>query len=342
MREYIRHPSDIPIQYYIQAPESEESRNISNISRGGLCFQSAVALRDNTLIRIHVPIIHSDVYLRGIVKWCRPRQGAFDVGMKFIDEESEFRIRLIEQICYIEHYRRDVFSHEGRQLSSEEAAMEWIEKFAADFPSSKRSESYSKKTSLKKEAVMENKKIVNQMIDMHRKAFENCFSTILTLQEQAENLMKIFIDHVPGISDEGIRVMNQCADSYNKGLEELKKAIDEGYTRFETFFDSNTMVTFQDGTEQMFNALLNQKSWMPEDVRKIVEKLFANYMNGSDEFKKYFDENVWCLKHFPPVTGKPKPQDTPKAEVKAATRGKAKAKPATGAKAKMKPKGGKK
>ena len=170
---------------------------------------------------------------------------------------------------------------------------------------------------------MEKRKIVNQMIDLHKKAFDNCFSTILTLQQQTENLVKTFIDHVPGIGDEGIKVLEQCTGSYNKGIEELKKAIDEGYARFQDFFDNNAMVTFQDQTEKIFGAFSNQKNYLPEDVKKVLEKLFVNYMNGSEEFKKYVDENVWCLKHFPPIAGKPQPQS--KAKIKPKSKPKMKA-----------------
>jgi len=41
---------------------------------------------------------------------------------------------MIEQICHIDHYRKEVLEREGRQLSSAEAAMEWVTKFAQDFP----------------------------------------------------------------------------------------------------------------------------------------------------------------------------------------------------------------
>jgi len=42
-------------------------------------------------------------------------------------------MRMIEQACHIEHYRK-VWSEKGRQLSAEEAAKEWIEQYAAAFP----------------------------------------------------------------------------------------------------------------------------------------------------------------------------------------------------------------
>jgi hypothetical protein len=43
-------------------------------------------------------------------------------------------VRMIEQLCYIDHYKQSVELNEGRTLTGEEAAMEWIEKFAGKFP----------------------------------------------------------------------------------------------------------------------------------------------------------------------------------------------------------------
>lgn len=54
--------------------------------------------------------------------------------MRFADENTEFAVRMIEQICHINHYQRQILEREGRQLSGEEAAMEWVARFARDFP----------------------------------------------------------------------------------------------------------------------------------------------------------------------------------------------------------------
>jgi hypothetical protein len=152
---------------------------------------------------------------------------------------------------------------------------------------------------------MEKKKIVNQMIDVHKKAFDDCFSTILTLQNQAAKLVKTFVDHVPGMSDEGKKVIDQCTDSYNKGIDDLKKAIDEGYAKVEAFLSHNEMIIFKEHVEKMFNAFSNQGNWMPQHLNNTMEKLVANYKNGNDEFKKYVDDNIWCIKYFSPVFSKP-------------------------------------
>ena len=41
---------------------------------------------------------------------------------------------MVEQLCYIERYRRETLEKEGRDLDSTQAAMEWVSKYAASFP----------------------------------------------------------------------------------------------------------------------------------------------------------------------------------------------------------------
>jgi gas vesicle protein len=151
---------------------------------------------------------------------------------------------------------------------------------------------------------MDNKKMIKQMIDFHKTSFGNCFSTMVTLQDQAEKLMKTFVDHAPGMSDESKKVMYQWSSAYKKGIEDFKKAIDEGYTKVEAFFDNNAIAMFQDQAEKMFNSYLNQANWMPPDLKKTMEELAVTYKKGCDEFKKYVDENVRRMENFSPITNK--------------------------------------
>lgn len=134
MREYIRHPSDIPIKYHIQGFEAGYTDSLKNISAGGLSFRSSVKIKENTPIIINIPVIKPGFRVRGVVVWCHPDDNVYDIGVRFLDKETEFRVRMIEQICYIEHYRKEVLLNEGRRITSEQAALEWIEKYAQDFP----------------------------------------------------------------------------------------------------------------------------------------------------------------------------------------------------------------
>jgi len=56
-------------------------------------------------------------------------------GLCFSDASAHFHGRIVEQLCYIEDYRRVQSEQHGRKLSSHEAADEWIATNAAEFPS---------------------------------------------------------------------------------------------------------------------------------------------------------------------------------------------------------------
>ncbi|MBU6949964.1 PilZ domain-containing protein [Hahella sp. HN01] len=68
------------------------------------------------------------------VIWCNDVGNGFEIGLRFMSEKDAFAARMVEQVCHIEHYKREVLATEGRRMSGEEAAIEWIEKHAPDFP----------------------------------------------------------------------------------------------------------------------------------------------------------------------------------------------------------------
>lgn len=134
MREFIRHPADIPIECRVARLETGRRERLNNISQGGLCFQTARALRRGSVIRITIPVQEPAFETTGTIVWCRRANGHYDVGVKFADANTEFSVRMVEQICQIYHYQKEVLEKEGRRLSSAEAATEWVTKYAQDFP----------------------------------------------------------------------------------------------------------------------------------------------------------------------------------------------------------------
>lgn len=135
MRKYIRHPSDIPIEYRfdIQTPTRIES--LSNVSLGGLSFRSEEPVARGRMIKVRIPLVEPPFEASGRVVWCVPTKDyIYEIGLELLDRDDAYRARMIEQICHIEHYKREVKQTEGRSLSGAQAAQEWIEKFAAEFP----------------------------------------------------------------------------------------------------------------------------------------------------------------------------------------------------------------
>jgi len=135
-REYIRHPINIPIGYTLDTTTGEKHRRqLRNVSEGGLCFISDAKITQGCEIEIFIPLCQPTFKAHGTVAWCQPiDESHFDIGVEFQDEAVHFTLRMVEQLCHIEEYKLQILEHEGRELSDEEAATEWIKKYAGEFP----------------------------------------------------------------------------------------------------------------------------------------------------------------------------------------------------------------
>ena len=134
MRSFIRHPANIPLEFETDSNSKERGHTLRNVSTGGLCFISETAIKKGTQLKINIPNLRSEFVENCIVVWCRKKKAKYEIGVKFLDDQTTFRMRMVEQICYIENYRKEVFSTEGRKLTAKEASDEWIAKFAKEFP----------------------------------------------------------------------------------------------------------------------------------------------------------------------------------------------------------------
>jgi PilZ domain len=134
MRQFIRHPSDIPIEYNLGDVVAHEKENLKDISQGGLCFHSKISIDPGATIHIRISIRKPVFKVDGVVMWCHQTNGHYDVGISFPDTQTEFGVRMVEQVCHIEHYKKKILESEGRHLSGEDAAAEWVTKYAATFP----------------------------------------------------------------------------------------------------------------------------------------------------------------------------------------------------------------
>lgn len=133
MRQYIRHPFDATIRYTVGDIVSDP-KELKNISEGGLCFHSPSRITAGSRIRIEIPIEGVPFTADGIVMRCRREREGYEIGVRFDEATQDFSLRMVEQICHIKHYQREVLAKEGRQLSNDEAALEWIGKYARLFP----------------------------------------------------------------------------------------------------------------------------------------------------------------------------------------------------------------
>lgn len=134
MRAFIRHPSTVPIEIYVHGGDVQMNRKLSDVSLGGLCCESVSWLETGTMITVRIRLVSPVFEADGRVVWCKEREGGFRVGVEFLNTANGYRVRMVEQVCHIEHYRNEVREHQGRVLEWEDAAQEWISKYASKFP----------------------------------------------------------------------------------------------------------------------------------------------------------------------------------------------------------------
>lgn len=146
-RQFIRHPLSVPIKVWRTSKIEEDSFNhqlakqnvntqemSQNISLGGLAFSSITPWVANTLVSLRIDIVEPVFETVAKVAWCRSSAaGSYEVGLKFLNPHDLEEARMVEQICHIENYRRELEKN-GRNLSIEDAAVEWITEHGHHIP----------------------------------------------------------------------------------------------------------------------------------------------------------------------------------------------------------------
>jgi hypothetical protein len=134
MRQFIRHPADIPIEVGARGQLTHVTHNTFNLSVGGLEFPCDHEFEPGDVVEIRIPSVHPPFEVEARVAWCKAVEGFFELGVEFLAQDDAFLARMVEQVCHIENYKKEIYRTEGRLQSTEEAAMEWINKYASRFP----------------------------------------------------------------------------------------------------------------------------------------------------------------------------------------------------------------
>lgn len=132
-RAFIRHTVDVPLEVSA-IPSSNMHERAVSIGSGGLAFTSNECLEEGQIIHLRIPTVNPPFEAQARVVWCRPEDGKYLMGVQFLDPKAAFQSRMVQQVCSIEQYRAQVKAEEGRELTSQDAAAEWIQKYAGRFP----------------------------------------------------------------------------------------------------------------------------------------------------------------------------------------------------------------
>lgn len=134
MRQHIRHPVSIPIEVKTSGQLKHDIHNAVNLGGGGLAFRCDHDFAQGEILEIRIPFVQPPFDAKARVAWCKPHDESSEYGVEFLNQDEAQVMRMVDQVCHIENYQKAVGRSEGRQLSAEEAAREWIGKYASEFP----------------------------------------------------------------------------------------------------------------------------------------------------------------------------------------------------------------
>lgn len=135
-RRFIRHTVHVPLVVDRVGEADPLIEEGINVSHGGLAFLSTACPRVGEILRLRIPTVEPVFEADARVAWCRPESEKFLVGVQFLDSTAAFQSRMVQQVCSIENYRMEVQQRENRVLTTQDAAAEWIAKYAGRFPDS--------------------------------------------------------------------------------------------------------------------------------------------------------------------------------------------------------------
>ena len=130
MRQFVRNPSDIPIDLEIQSfePKVFTGCEMTSISAGGLSCEIDTKAMIACKVRVSIASVSPPFSCAGEVTWCKPNDKAFEIGVRFIGSDEIITSRMVQQVCQIEHYKDIVFDREGTLLDGKQAAEQWMAK----------------------------------------------------------------------------------------------------------------------------------------------------------------------------------------------------------------------
>ena len=85
---------------------------------------------------------------------------------------------------------------------------------------------------------MDPKQIAKQMIDFQKSTFDNSFSAMSMVQEQAERMVNMSLTQATWLPEEGKKAIEDWIGAYKNGREDFKKTVDDNFKKVEDFFAS--------------------------------------------------------------------------------------------------------
>jgi len=95
--------------------------------------------------------------------------------------------------------------------------------------------------------------MIRQILDANKKAFEDSLSAMITFQEHAEKMVRMFWEKSPFLPHESTKVMDEWASRYKDSLDDFKANVDKRFKLMEYY-----IVNATDQVESSMHTVINK------------------------------------------------------------------------------------
>lgn len=113
--------SNAGIDTVVSGRPGQQNECLNDISFEGLAFESKIEYRRGTILTVHIPVTKPSFQVISEVVWCKYNDGNYRIGVKFLQIQNGYRMKMLEQLSFIETYRKRVYFDESRSLTCEQA-----------------------------------------------------------------------------------------------------------------------------------------------------------------------------------------------------------------------------
>ncbi|MCP4341589.1 MAG: hypothetical protein GY799_22600 [Desulfobulbaceae bacterium] len=84
---------------------------------------------------------------------------------------------------------------------------------------------------------METTQMTKQALEFQKTIFNNSFNAMVLAQEQTEKVFGSYVEKLPWATEESKKSVETSVEMGKKACADFKKAVDEGYAKFEEMLD---------------------------------------------------------------------------------------------------------
>ncbi len=86
------------------------------------------------------------------------------------------------------------------------------------------------------EKSMDQKQMVQQILDFNKSTIDSSFNAVCMLQEQSERIGNTMLDNAAWVPEEGKKTIQNLVKTYKQGRDDLKKSVDDGFQKVSDYF----------------------------------------------------------------------------------------------------------